>query len=74
MNRKKIKPPTARQRVVEFNLAREVRYIQRRAGERDGRFVTIGQLAFFSCETGDAWMLDPSDRANLCLHVGRGVL
>ena len=63
MSRKKIKPRRISQRaVVEFNLAREVHYIQRRAAERDGRFVTIGQLAFFSCETGDAWMLDPSDR------------
>jgi hypothetical protein len=62
MSRKRIKPRRGRQRVVEFNLAREVHYIQRRAAERDGRFVTIGQLAFFSCETGDAWMLDPSDR------------
>jgi hypothetical protein len=37
--------------------------IQTSTGNRPyGRFVTIGQLAFFSCETGDAWMLDPSDR------------
>src|SRR5258708_6658063 len=36
--------------------------IQRRAAEHDGRFVTIGQLVFFSTETGDAWMLDPTDR------------
>ena len=48
--------------MVEFNLAREVHYIQRRAAERDGHLVTIGELAFFSCETGDAWMLDPADR------------
>jgi hypothetical protein len=59
---KKIKLRRSRQRVVEFNLAREVHYIQRRAAERDGRFVTTGQLAFFSCERRDAWMLDPSDR------------
>jgi hypothetical protein len=66
MSRKEIKPRRSRQRsrqgVVEFNLAREAHYIQRRAAERDGRFVTIGELAFFSCETGDAWMLDPADR------------
>jgi hypothetical protein len=24
--------------------------------------VTIGQLVLFSTETGDAWMLDPSDQ------------
>ena len=25
-------------------------------------FVTVGPLVFFSTETGDAWMLDPSDQ------------
>ena len=44
-----------------FNLADEVRYIQYRADERDGRIVTVGQLILFSAETGDAWLLDPSD-------------
>src|SRR5438270_2529623 len=46
-----------RQRIVEgksFRLADEVRYIQRRAADRDGRTVTIGQLVLFSTETGDA--------------------
>jgi hypothetical protein len=38
------------------------KYIQRRAAEHDGRFVTIGPLALFSTETGDAWILDPSDQ------------
>jgi hypothetical protein len=27
-----------------------------------GRIVTIAQLIFFSTETGDAWLLDPSDQ------------
>ena len=52
-------------RIVEgksFRLADEVRYIQRRAAEYDGRIVTIGQLVLFSTETGDAWLLDPSDQ------------
>src|SRR6186997_1963090 len=52
-------------RIVEgksFRLADEVRYIQRRAADRDGRIVTIGQLVLFSTETGDAWLLDPADR------------
>jgi hypothetical protein len=62
MSRKRNQPRRCRQRLEELDLAKEVRYIQRRAAERDGRFVTVGQLAFFSCETGDAWMLDPSDR------------
>src|SRR5947208_3536802 len=41
------------QRIVEgksFRLADEVRYIQRRAADRDGRIVTIGQLVLFSTE------------------------
>ena len=62
MSRKKIKPRGSRRWVKKFNLAREVHYIQRRAAGRDGRFVTVGELAFFSGETGDAWVLDPSDR------------
>ena len=45
-----------------FRLADEVRYIQRRAADRDGRIVTIGQLVLFSTETGDAWLLDPGDQ------------
>src|ERR1700693_4644772 len=52
-------------RIVEgksFRLADEVRYIQRRAADHDGRIVTIGQLVLFSTETGDAWLLDPTDR------------
>ncbi len=45
-----------------FRLADEVRYIQRRAADHDGRIVTVGQLVLFSTETGDAWLLDPADR------------
>ena len=45
-----------------FRLADEVRCILRRAAEYDGRVVTIGQLVLFSTETGDAWLLDPSDQ------------
>jgi hypothetical protein len=29
----------------DFHLAEEIRYIQRRAAEHDGRFVTVGSLA-----------------------------
>ena len=43
-----------------LRLADEVRYIQRRAADHDGRVVTVGQL--FSTETGDAWLLDPADQ------------
>ena len=45
----------------DFRLADEVRYIQRRAAEHDGRFVTVASLVLFSTETGDAWLLDPAD-------------
>jgi len=45
----------------DFRLAEEVRYIQRRAAEFDARFVTVGPLALFSTDTGDAWLLDPAD-------------
>lgn len=45
-----------------FRLADEIRYIQRRATARDGRIVTADQLVLFSTDTGDAWLLDPSDR------------
>ena len=44
-----------------FELADEIRYIQRRAAAHDGRVVTVDQLLLFSTETGDAWLLDPSD-------------
>jgi hypothetical protein len=59
MNRKSIKRAGEKQRAEgkQFRLAKEVASIQRRAAEHDGRFVTIGQLVFFSTETGDAWML-----------------
>jgi hypothetical protein len=43
-----------------LHLAKEVRSIQRRAADHDGRIVTIGPLVFFSTETGDAWMLEPA--------------
>jgi hypothetical protein len=42
-------------------LADEVRYIQCRAAEHDGRFVTVGSLALFSTDAGDALLLDPED-------------
>lgn len=45
-----------------LRLAEEVRYIQHRAAEHDGRWVTLGPLVLFSTDSGDAWLLDPSDR------------
>jgi hypothetical protein len=46
----------------DLDLAGEIRYIQRRAAEYDGRFVTVGPLVLFSTGTGDAWLLDPADQ------------
>lgn len=54
----------------DFQLADEIRYIQRRAVAYDGRFVTVGPLALFSTDTGDAWLLDPAD--HLAARVARG--
>jgi len=45
-----------------FRLADDVSYIQRRAAKHDERVVTIGRLVLFSTETGNAWLLDPSDQ------------
>jgi hypothetical protein len=45
----------------DFRFAEEIRYIQRRAAKHDARFVTVGSLALFSTDTGDAWLLDPED-------------
>src|SRR5208337_2665212 len=44
-----------------FRLADEIHYIQRRATARDRCVVAADQLVLFSTETGDAWLLDPSD-------------
>src|SRR5580704_14270523 len=46
----------------DFRLADEIRYIQDKAAEHDLRMVTIGQLILFSTETGDAWLLDVTDK------------
>jgi hypothetical protein len=45
-----------------FRLADEVRYIQDKAADHDRRMVTPGQLILFSTDTGDAWLLDVTDR------------
>ena len=45
-----------------FRLADEVRYIQNKAAEHDGRVVSLGQLILFSTDTGDAWLLDITDQ------------
>ncbi len=63
VGRRSIKRGTGKRQIdgKGFHLAEEIRYIQRRAAEHDGRFVTTGSLALFSTDTGDAWLLDPAD-------------
>ena len=66
MGRKTIRRGPGKRHIAgkDFHLADEIRYIQRRAAEHDGRFVTVGslvKLALFSTDTGDAWLLDPED-------------
>ena len=53
-----------------LHLAKEVRSIQHRAAEHDGRVVSIGPLVLFSTDTGDAWMLEPADQLAARLAVG----
>ena len=63
MGRKTIKHGPGKRNIEgkDFHLADEIRYIQHRAAEHDGRFVTFGSLALFSTDTGDAWLLDTED-------------
>ena len=71
VSRKTIKRRSA-SRVIrgrDLHVAEEVRYIQRRAAQCDARFITLGPLAMFSTETGDAWLLDPAD--HLAARVAR---
>lgn len=64
MGRRKINRGLGKQLVPGKDLrwVDEVHYIQRRAAQYDSRVVTIGPLLLFSTQTGDAWMLDPSDQ------------
>jgi len=63
MGRKKIRRGRGQREIngKDFGLAEGVRYIQHRAAAYDARFVSIGPLALFSTDTGDAWLLDPAD-------------
>src|SRR5438874_13390599 len=68
MPKKRRKVRSTRVNAAQPNLVlREVDYIVARAAESDARVVTLGQLVFFSTDTGDAWMLDPEDHLALCL-------
>ena len=71
MGRRSIKRGPGKRHIdsQDFQLAEEIRYIQRRAAEHDGRFVTVGSLTWFSTDTGDAWLLDPED--HLAVRLAR---
>jgi len=49
------------------DVTREVAYIIRRAQHNEARVVILGQLIYFSAQSGDAWMLDPVDHLALWL-------
>jgi hypothetical protein len=51
----------------DTNIGREADYIIGRAQQRSAHFVSLGPIALFSTETGDAWMLDAGDGTALCL-------
>jgi hypothetical protein len=61
---KKIKRGSGKRNIngKDFKLADEIDYIQSRAAQYDGRLVSVGPLVLFSTDTGDAWLLDPTDR------------
>ena len=64
MSNQKIRRRTGTQRLPResFHLTAEIRSIQHRAAEHDGRIVRLGPLILFSTDTGDAWILDPADQ------------
>ena len=64
MGRRSIQRGKARQVVdgKEFRLADEIRHIREKTAGHTLRMVTIGQLALFSTETGDAWLLEVTDK------------
>ena len=72
MGRRTIKRGSSRQAVdgKGFRLADEIRYIQDKAADHDGRIVAIHHpLILFSSDTGDAWLLDVTD--HLAVRLAR---
>jgi hypothetical protein len=63
-------PTTAPLSRESLHLAKEVRSIQHRAAEHNGRIVSIGPLVLFATDTGDAWVLAPADQLAARLAVG----
>jgi len=64
VSHRKTRREPVRQRLPRerLRLAEEIRSIQKRAAEHDGRIVSVGPLVLFSTQTGDAWILDPTDQ------------
>jgi len=66
----KVKKSRTTQRTLrkeEVSITGEARYIIGCAERGDARTVTLGQLVFFSTESGDAWGLDPADKLAIAL-------
>ncbi len=72
MGRKTIKRGPGKKTLAgkNFRLADEIDYIRSRAAAYDSRIITVGPLALFSTETGDAWLLDPADHLAARLACG----
>lgn len=51
----------------EVSFTEEARRIQSKALGGEACIVRLGQIVFFSTESGDAWMLDPEDGCAACL-------
>ncbi len=51
----------------EVSINKQADYIIKKAQAYDSRVVGLGGLVFFSTQTGDAWILDPTDSLALCL-------
>jgi hypothetical protein len=57
----------SRLRAEQVSVTREAQHITQYAVRMESRVVTLGQIVFFSTETGDAWVLDPEDGLARCL-------
>ncbi len=51
----------------DVSFTEEARRIQQKALEGEASVVRLGQIVFFSTETGDGWMLDPEEGNAVCL-------
>jgi len=51
----------------EVSFSEEARRIQSKAVGGKACIIRLGQIVFFSTESGDAWMLDPEDGYAVCL-------